>query len=45
MKIGLENKDISVISRVIKNALEENLIKAVDPTTELRYLKYIPFGG
>lgn len=30
------------ISRLIKDAIDEELIKPLDPTTAPRYMKYIP---
>lgn len=42
-RFGLENKDISKISRIIKDTIDANKIKASDPSTAPRYLKYIPF--
>ena len=42
-RFGLEAKDISSVSRIIKDAIDTNVIKAVDPNTAPRYLKYVPF--
>ena len=41
-RFGLEDKSSGSISRLIKTAVEEGYIKAMDPTTAPRYMKYIP---
>lgn len=40
---GIDVKDKYKASRIIKEALESNLIKAVDEKTAPRYMKYVPF--
>lgn len=42
-RFGLEDKDISIVSRIIKDSIDMNMIKALDPNTAPRYLKYIPY--
>jgi len=42
-RFGKEDKDISIISRVIRDAISEGKIKPLDPETAPRYMKYIPF--
>ncbi|WP_312711100.1 ATP-binding protein [Proteiniclasticum ruminis] len=42
-RFGLKDKDISTISRIIKDAIAAKRIKASDPDTAPRYLKYVPF--
>lgn len=42
-RFGLKDKDISSVSRIIKDAIDSNMIKASDPNTAPRYLKYIPY--
>lgn len=42
-RFGLEDKGISSASRIIKDAIDSDMIKALDPDTAPRYLKYIPF--
>ncbi|USG65137.1 hypothetical protein NDK47_23940 [Brevibacillus ruminantium] len=42
-RFGKEDRDISIISRVIRDALNEGKIKPLDPDTAPRYMKYIPF--
>lgn len=39
----ISDKDKYKVSRIIKDTLEANLIKAVDESTAPRYMKYIPF--
>ena len=39
----INDKDKYKASRIIKDALEAKLIKAVDENTAPRYMKYIPF--
>ncbi len=40
---GLEDRDKVKASRIIRDTLELNLIKPVDPTTAPRYMRYVPF--
>lgn len=42
-RFGLDDKDISIVSRIIKDAVDADMIKALDPNTAPRYLKYVPF--
>ncbi|WP_242449497.1 ATP-binding protein [Staphylococcus croceilyticus] len=42
-RFGLDDKKISVISRIIKDAVTEGYIKPVDPDTSPRHMKYIPY--
>lgn len=37
----LENLDI-LVNELIKDAVDEKLVKPLDPTTAPRYMKYIP---
>lgn len=39
----INDKDKYKASRIIKDALEAKLIKAVDENAAPRYMKYIPF--
>lgn len=41
-RFGLKESSSGMVSRLIKETLSNNLIKAVDPTTAPRYMKYIP---
>jgi ATP-dependent DNA helicase RecG len=42
-RFGLNEKSISAVSRIIRDAVVENKIKPQDPTTAPRYLKYLPY--
>lgn len=43
-RFGIEEKNAAIASRIIRDTLEENLIKDNDPTTKSRkFAKYIPF--
>lgn len=42
-RFGLKDSSSGSISRLIKEAVEKNLIKPLDPDTAPRYMKYIPF--
>ncbi|MFT8320735.1 MAG: ATP-binding protein [Bacillus sp. (in: firmicutes)] len=42
-RFGLADKDNSVASRIIRDAVEAGTIKLLDPDTAPRYMKYIPF--
>ena len=44
-RFGLPNTFSAVISRLIKSAVEEKLIKPLDPTTAPRHMKYLPIWG
>ena len=41
-RFGLKDSSSGSISRLIKEAVELNYIKPLDPTTAPRYMKYIP---
>lgn len=42
-RFGLDEKDISIVSRIIRDTIDAGMIRAVDPDTSPRYLKYVPF--
>ncbi|MGN1085368.1 MAG: ATP-binding protein, partial [Lachnospiraceae bacterium] len=42
IRFGLKDSSAGSISRLIKEAVEEKLIKPLDPETAPRYMKYIP---
>ncbi len=42
-RFGLEEKSSAPISRLIKEAVEKGLIKAFDPDTAPKHMKYVPF--
>lgn len=41
-RFGLTNSASAPISRLIKEAVQQNIIKPFDPTTAPRYMKYLP---
>lgn len=41
-RFGLKTSSSGTVSRLIKEAVEKNYIKPLDPTTAPRYMKYIP---
>lgn len=41
-RFGLKESSAGSISRLIKDAVEKNRIKALDPTTAKRYMRYVP---
>lgn len=45
IRFGLPASSAASISRLIKSATEEGFIKAVDPATSPRYMRYVPFWG
>lgn len=42
-RFGLKSSAAGSISRLIKEAVEQKIIKPLDPTTAPRYMKYIPY--
>ena len=42
-RFGIKASNSAQVSRLIKTAVEQQLIKPVDPTTSSRYMRYIPF--
>ena len=42
-RFGLDEKNSSGISRLIKEAVEQKLIRPVDPDTAPRYKRYVPY--
>jgi len=42
-RFGLEEKSMSSVSRIIKDAIIADMIKALDPNTAPKHLKYVPF--
>lgn len=42
-RFGLSDKENSVASRIIRDAVKAGRIKPLDPNTAPRYMKYIPF--
>ena len=41
-RFGLKNSSAGSISRLIKDAVDKKLIKALDPQTAKRYMRYVP---
>jgi ATP-dependent DNA helicase RecG len=44
-RMGVDSKNYSMISRLIRDALDENLIKPADPENKSTKKKYIPWWG
>lgn len=44
-RFGLSSSSSASISRLIKTAVQQKLIKPLDPTTAPKYMKYIPIWG
>lgn len=42
-RFGLEPKEASIVSRILKDALDAQLIRLLDAETNARYYKYLPF--
>ncbi|WP_242257266.1 ATP-binding protein [Bacillus cereus group sp. BfR-BA-01379] len=42
-RFGLADKNNSIASRIIRDAVEVEVIKPLDPDTAPRYMKYVPF--
>jgi predicted HTH transcriptional regulator len=45
IRFGLQDTAAAGISRLLKSAVEQKLIKPFDPSTAPRYMKYIPIWG
>lgn len=42
-RFGIAQKNNAMVSRIIRNGIEENLIKAYNEDTAPKYMKYIPY--
>ena len=42
-RFGVKDSSSGSISRLIKDAIDQKFIKALDPNTAPRYMKYVPF--
>ena len=42
-RFGIEPKNNAMVSRIIKNTIDENLIKPYEEGTAPRYMKYVPY--
>ncbi len=41
-RFGLKESSAGSVSRLIKEAVEQKRIKAIDPETAKRYMRYVP---
>lgn len=42
-RLGIDQKNYATVSRIIRETVGAGLVRAVDPTTSRRYMKYVPF--
>ena len=42
-RLGVESQNYATVSRIIRDTVAEGLVKAFDPDTSKRYMKYVPF--
>jgi len=42
-RLGVDQKNYATVSRIIRETVDAGLIRAVDPNTSKRYMKYVPF--
>ena len=42
-RLGVDKKNYAIVSRIIRDAIDANLVQAVDPDTGPRYMRYVPF--
>jgi len=42
-RLGVEQQNYSVVSRIIRDTIDAGLIRPFDPHTSKRYMKYLPF--
>jgi ATP-dependent DNA helicase RecG len=42
-RLGVEQQNYSVVSRIIRDTVDAGLIRSFDPETSKRYMKYLPF--
>lgn len=42
-RLGIDQKNYSIASRIIRDAMDGGLVRPVDPKTGKRYMKYVPF--
>ena len=42
-RFGISEENAAIVSRIIRDALAEKLIKPYDPEQGKKYAKYIPF--
>ncbi len=42
-RLGVDQKNYASVSRIIRETIDSSLVRAVDPNTSKRYMKYVPF--
>ncbi|MEX1039057.1 MAG: ATP-binding protein [Pirellulaceae bacterium] len=42
-RLGVDQKNYATVSRIIRETIDEELVRPVDPNTSKRYMKYVPF--
>ena len=42
-RLGIDQKNYAVASRIIRDTIDAGLLRPVDPHTSKRYMKYVPF--
>lgn len=42
-RLGVEQRNYATVSRIIREATHEGLVRPFDPTTSKRYMEYVPF--
>lgn len=42
-RLGIEQRNYATVSRIIRDTVDEGLVRSVDPKTSKRYMKYVPF--
>jgi predicted HTH transcriptional regulator len=42
-RLGVDQKNYATVSRIIRETIHAELVRAVDPSTSKRYMRYVPF--
>lgn len=42
-RLGVEPQNYAIVSRIIRDTISANLVKAYDPNTSKRFMQYVPF--
>ncbi|QVL30921.1 putative DNA binding domain-containing protein [Telmatocola sphagniphila] len=42
-RLGVEPQNYAIVSRIIRDTINANLVKAYDPNTSKRFMQYLPF--
>lgn len=42
-RFGIEAKNSAIASRIIRDSVEEGLVRLYDPRASRKYAKYVPF--